>query len=188
VRDLTRATELKYETTSSDETTPPRETKLLPHEYEQEASELTSSQDGLRKRTLAVIGRLKELQASEKKNFGKPIAQLGNALNAMIDATSLLRTPDTGSPTIAAETEAIEWLLLTKKAGKSGGGGGGATPGGGTSGGTTDTVASALSGIGEGIEAKPRFVQQATGNVESNHPEEFKTGLDAYFGTLEKGQ
>ncbi len=174
LRDLTRATQQKRDA-------------ILPHQYQKDSQELADTQEGLRERTQVVVEALEEMAAAEKKNFARPIQQLTAAMNAMGGAATILETPDTGSPAIAAENEAIEHLLTTKKAGKSGGGGGGSTPGGGTGGGETDALASALAGLGDGVEAKPRFVEQATGSADSGHPEEFKAGLDAYFDSLEKG-
>ena len=49
----------------------------------------------------------------------------------MDEATEILARPETGSPAIAAETEAIELLLQSKRINPKGGGGGGSNPGGG---------------------------------------------------------
>jgi hypothetical protein len=104
----------------------------------------------------------------------------------MVDATGILARPDTGPPAIAAETEAIELLLQSKRF-NPGGGGGGANPGGGGGGTTTD---SALSLIGRGVNEKEvrdaPHAAQATGDSGNTLPEEFRTGLDAYFNRLEK--
>src|SRR5205085_11675643 len=105
----------------------------------------------------------------------------------MAEATDILARPETGPPATAAETEAIELLLQSKRF-KPGGGGGGSNPGGGGGGTTAD---SALSLIGRGVNEKevreaPRAAQ-ATGETGSTLPEEFRTGLDAYFNRLEKG-
>lgn len=158
---------------------------LLADEFRHEADQLAQTQTDLEGRTRAVIDELEEFQRTENRNFQKAIAQLGKARQAMQDATHLLQVPDTGPPTIAAETEAIEWLLVTKRSG-GGGGGGGATPGGGTGGGTTDAQASALAGIGEGVAAKARQVDQASGTTDDGYPEEYRARLDAYFNALEK--
>ncbi|TXT21999.1 MAG: hypothetical protein FD138_3840, partial [Planctomycetota bacterium] len=87
----------------------------------------------------------------------------------------------------AAETEAIELLLQSKRINPKGGGGGGANPGGGGGGTTND---SALTLIGNGVNDKEvredHGVSQATGDSGPKLPEEFRTGLDEYFNRLEK--
>lgn len=154
-------------------------------EYSNEAIRLTRLQEELRLRTRAVIHQLEKLQVEQDRKFADDLAKLFRATNAMKDAETLLGTPDTGPPTIAAETEAIEALLAAKKAKAGGGGGGGNTPGGSTSGGQTDLAASALSGLGVGEKPEERNVQHSTGSVASPFPEEFRAGLDAYFNALE---
>lgn len=107
----------------------------------------------------------------------------------MDEAAGILDKPDTGAPAIAAETEAIELLLQAKRQGK-GGGGGGSNPGGGGSAGAESATA-ALSDLGPGSDAETnvnaRPVGQSTGKTGRELPEEFKTGLDAYFNKLEAG-
>ena len=105
----------------------------------------------------------------------------------MHDAMVILKKPDTGSPAIAAETEAIELLLQSKRINPKAGGGGGANPGGGGGGTTND---SALTLIGSGLNDKEvredHGVSQATGDSGPKLPEEFRNGLDEYFNRLEK--
>ena len=64
---------------------------------------------------------------------------------------------------------------------------GGANPGGGGGGTTTD---SALSLLGTGVNEKEvreaPGAAQSTGDTGAMLPEEFRTGLDAYFNRLEK--
>ncbi len=104
----------------------------------------------------------------------------------MNEAYLILRTPNTGEQAIAAETEAIELLLQSKRFNPNGGGGGGANPGGGGSGKTSD---SALRLVGTGTNDKEvrqdTGVQQATGTAGPALPEEFRAGLDEYFNRLE---
>lgn len=157
---------------------------IEPHVFEKSASSLGDTQMSLHDRTQAVVDRLEELQETQNKNFGKALKRLGVAKNAMRDATELLASAETGAPTIAAETEAIEALLITKRGG-GGGGGGGDSPGGGTGGGTTDEEASALAGIGEGFEFEDRLVNQSVGTTRNDIPDEFRAGLDAYFGAVD---
>ena len=119
--------------------------------------------------------------------FGREINLLRAVSQVMAEATGILARPETGSPAIAAETEVIELLLQSRRFNPGGGGGGGAVPGGGGGGTTND---SALSLIGKGVNEKewreaPRAAQ-ATGETGSTLPEEFRSGLDAYFNRLEK--
>ena len=92
-----------------------------------------------------------------------------------------------GHPAIAAETEAIELLLRSKRINPKGGGGGGSSPGGGGQGTTND---SALALLGNGMNDKEvredRGVSQATGEAGNALPEEFRAGLDEYFNRLER--
>jgi hypothetical protein len=153
--------------------------------HAEQAKALSKNQDKLRDRIDKVVERIRELPEGDAK-FAKEIALLGAVSQVMGDATDILGRPDTGPPAIAAETEAIELLLQSKRF-NPGGGGGGANPGGGGGGTTHD---SALSLIGKGVNEKevreaPRTTQ-ATGETGSSLPEEFRSGLDAYFNRLEK--
>ena len=74
-----------------------------------------------------VIERIRELPDGEAE-FGKEIALLRQVSDVMDDAAGILATPETGAPAIAAETEAIELLLKSKRINPKGGGGGGADP------------------------------------------------------------
>ncbi len=82
----------------------------------------------------------------------------------MGDASGILAMADTGAGAIAAETEAIELLLKSKRINPKAGGGGGTSPGGGGQGTTND---SALALVGTGVNEKEsrerREVQQAVG-------------------------
>jgi hypothetical protein len=140
----------------------------------------------LQDRIEKVNDRIRDLPDGAAK-FAPEIRLLGQVAAVMGEASDILARPETGSPAIAAETEAIELLLQSKRF-NPGGGGGGANPGGGGGGTTTD---SALSLIGKGVNEKevreaPR-TSQATGETGSTLPEEFRSGLDTYFNKLEKG-
>lgn len=160
--------------------------QLANEKFAASAQGLFDTQRELTHRTDAAIEKIIELPEGEQ-NFGKEIAQLGNAADAMKDAVLILGSPDTGSRAIAAETEAIEWLLQAKRAGK-GGGGGGADPGGGNRTGANLT-SSALALLGESQEKQAKLVDretnQATGKAGRELPEEFRAGLDRYFEALE---
>jgi hypothetical protein len=105
----------------------------------------------------------------------------------MEDATTILDRPETGSPAIAAETDAIELLLKSKRINPKGGGGGGANPGGGGTGSTKDSALALLGGGQNDKEVREDHgVAQATGDSGPALPEEFRAGLDEYFNRLEK--
>lgn len=147
---------------------------------------LSKTQHQLQDRTEKVTQRIRELPEGEEL-FGKEIALLTEVAGVMGEATNILSSPDTGSKAIAAETEAIELLLKSKRINPKGGGGGGAEPGGGGGGTTTD---SALSLVGKGANEKEvretPGAAQATGEAGATLPEEFRAGLDTYFNRLEK--
>ncbi len=153
-------------------------------EIESTSDALNGTQDDLLTRTNTVIRNIKELEHTKDKRFPKALRRLNAASVAMSDAVDLLAAMETGGPTIAAETEAIEALLVTTRGG-GGGGGGGDSPGGGGGGGSTDAQASALAGLGDGIKLEDRLVDQSVGTSRTEIPEEFRAGLDAYFGAVD---
>lgn len=153
--------------------------------YADRATPLGNTQTELAKRVVDVTKKIRELPEGEAK-FEREIMLLTRVEQVMQEARQLLQQPETGPPTIAAETEAIELLLQARRVNPKGGGGGGANPGGGGSG-ETDESALALLGSGAEKDAKTavRPVGQATGVTGTTLPEEFRTGLDAYFDALE---
>jgi hypothetical protein len=80
----------------------------------------------------------------------------------------------------------IELLLKSKRFNPNASGGSGADPGGGGSG---QTEVAALALVGSGINAREikeeSEATQSTGLTAPGHPEEFRGGLDQYFGRLE---
>jgi hypothetical protein len=159
-----------------------------PEDYVQEASRLSMVQDELRDRTEQVIGRILELEDAEE-HFLRELQLLAQVERVMDEAVGILQRPETGSEAIAAETEAIELLLQSRRINPSGGGGGGgSTPGGGDGG---DAMAdSALAMLGRGRNEREvredRGIAQTTGDSGSTLPEEFRSGLDQYFNRLEQ--
>ncbi len=155
--------------------------------YAKQADGLSKTQNVLRERIDKVTQRIRELPDGEQQ-FGKEIALLGAVSGVMSEGTTILARPETGGPAIAAETEAIELLLQSRRFNPNGGGGGGANPGGGGGGTTHD---SALALVGKGTNEKEvrqaPGAAQATGETGAVLPEEFRAGLDAYFNRLEKG-
>lgn len=160
----------------------------LADEYADRAQPLAGSQDSLAERTREVVRKIRELPNGEQE-FAREIRLLTAVDGVMREAHELLLRPETGPVTIAAETEAIE-LLLQARRNRGGGGGGGSSPGGGNAGGNTNTPALALIGRGEADSAQEdqRTVVQSTGKSGRDFPEEFRAGLDEYFGTLEDGK
>ncbi|WP_165219869.1 hypothetical protein [Aquisphaera insulae] len=159
---------------------------LKAEEFRKRGAGLSTNQGGLRERIDKVVVRIGELP-NGLQEFKKEIGLLNAVSEVMQDATEILAQPDTGSPAIAAETEAIELLLQSKRINPKGGGGGGATPGGG---GTGKTVDSAMALLGSGVNQKElredHGISQATGESGPVLPEEYRAGLDEYFNKLER--
>lgn len=150
------------------------------------AERLASDQASVSENIQSAIDDILELPQGAQR-FGKELGLLRQVRPVMDEASDILRSPDAGAPAVAAETEAIELLLQTKRPNPNGGGGGGSNPGGG---GTADRASmAALADIGPGGDVagivKARPVGQATGHAGREFPEEFKAGLDAYFSNLE---
>lgn len=154
--------------------------------HAKQAEGLSKTQHDIQERVDKVTQRIRELPDGEEQ-FGKEINLLRAVSHVMAEATQILARPETGSPAIGAETEAIELLLQSRRINPGGGGGGGAIPGGGGGGTTTD---SALSLVGQGVNEKEvreaPGAAQAIGETGATLPEEFRAGLDAYFNRLEK--
>ena len=156
--------------------------------YRRRAAPLSDLQARLAERIARVTEKIRDLPRGGAK-FGREIVLLTRVGQVMREASGRLAEPETGPLTIAAETEAIELLLQARRVHPQGGGGGGggSSPGGGGSG-MTDQ--SALARIGSGAEGgrQPvaRAVEQATGVSGRKFPEEYRSGLDAYFGALER--
>jgi len=150
------------------------------------AGPLAEEQEDPALRTENVIQDIRELPEGEFEFEGE-IQMLRGARAAMDEAFVLLDDELTGPTTIAAETEAIELLLRTRRSGGAGGGGGGSTPGSGGNGGTEATSALALAGraIGAKDEVEERDVDRSTSRTASKIPAEFVEILDRYFDALE---
>lgn len=172
---------LREETRVAEQARPALESKL----HQEQATQLAQTQDGLRERVDKVVVRIRELKDGEI-DFAREIALLSKVSEVMTEARDILNKPDTGSPAIAAETEAIELLLATRRIKPGSGGGGGSSPGGGGGG---DTKDAALAMIGRGLNEKEvredRGVSQSSGESGPVLPEEFRTGIDEYFNKLD---
>lgn len=149
------------------------------------AGPLAEEQEDLVFRTDNVIQDIRELPEGEFE-FEREIQMLRGARAAMDEAFVLLDDELTSAPTVAAETEAIELLLRSRRSGGAGGGGG-STPGSGGNGGTDATSALALAGraIGAKEEVEERDVDRSTSRTASRIPAEFIEVLGRYFDALE---
>jgi len=158
---------------------------LKQEDHDKQGRKLSDSQEGLKDRVIKVVNRIREIPEGDQ-DFAKEIALLEQVSDVMHEAVAILKTPNTGSQAIAAETEAIELLLQSKRFNPKGGGGGGSNPGGG-GGGTTNDSALALvgSGTNEKEVRQDHGVSQSTGASGPALPEEFRAGLDEYFNRLE---
>jgi hypothetical protein len=156
-------------------------------QFATDADLLSDKQSGIAVHTRGAVADILALPEGATK-FRKELQLLHAVTSVMDDASDILETPETGPKAIAAETEAIELLLQAKRMSPNGGGGGGANPGGG--GRAARASFAALAELGPGsdaattVEARP--VGQATGRAGKEFPEEFKSGLDAYFNLLER--
>ena len=160
---------------------------LAAEKHLEEATKLSETQHGLKERTKTVVTKIQELPDGDSR-FPKEIALLSQVSSVMFDAEKTLSLPQTGSPAIAAETEAIELLLQCKRINPNGGGGGGTSPGGGGSGTTQDSALALLgTGLNQNEKREHRDVSQSTGETGRVMPEEFRAGLDEYFNRLENG-
>lgn len=175
LRDLTRETE--------------QARKAMPRaDWRTIVDDLVAEQSDLVYRTDDVIEAIKELPNGEAE-FGREIKLLRDAHGAMVDAEELLDTPTTGPVAVAAETEAIEYLLQARRS-RGGGGSGGSRPGGGgLRPGQTDVSALALAGRSDDPNAiiGDREVAAATGRSGDEPPEELRGVLDRYFEKLNSG-
>ena len=156
-------------------------------EYMDKVDELANTQISLQERIIVVKKKIIALPDSEAE-FEKEIGLMGEVSAVMLDAATLLDSPDTGAKAVAAETEAIELLLKSKRVNpKKSSGGGGSDPGGG-GGGTTDEAAIAMIGPGmnQQEQRQDHGVSQQTGTSGASLPEEFRYGLDEYFQRIDR--
>jgi hypothetical protein len=154
-------------------------------DYMSEAIRLSETQDRVRDRLDVVISGIDALPDA-MMNFGGELEVLRLASSAMVDATKTLVSPETGPVAVAAQTEAIELLLRSKKIGAEGGGGGGGADGG--AGGETDQAAIALLGRGlnpSGTQRESK-TELAVGGATAEVPEQWRAGLEEYFDRLER--
>jgi hypothetical protein len=116
----------------------------------------------------------------------------------MNDAAGLLGKPETGKPTYAAQTDAINLLdaAITQQAQKAGanaaalmammGMGGGGT--GNTAGGTTNQTNVHIPGSRAGQAPDGRTVEHAGGVDNSQLPGEFRDAIESYHRAIEQSR
>ena len=180
---------LRDETQLRDETREEENVRraLAPERFAHDARELGGRQGEIATHVRGAADDILALPEGGGK-FGQELKLLDAVAAVMGDTDGILATPETGARAVGAETEAIELLLQAKRnSPQGGGGGGGADPG---HGGTADAVSmGALAELGLGADAQSaataRPVAQATGRAGKEFPDEFKSGLDAYFNLLE---
>ena len=158
--------------------------------YTERAMSLAQSQHEIADMTGETLQAIADLEAEKGASFPQETQLLRHVGRVMVEVESMLSEPNTGAEPIAAETEIIELLLQAqrkkppKKNSKSGSG---SNPNGGGEG---DTEESALALLGRGdesnAEAIERVTEQATGLTGTGYPEEYRVGLDRYFGELEQ--
>lgn len=148
-----------------------------------DALKLSAEQKTIHGRTEAVIKAIRDLDNAD--DFRRELGLLTSASAAMVDAIGYLDGEGQGLMAVAAETEAIEHLLQSRR--PSSGGGGGSDPGdGGPRRGQTDLSALALAGRSEdprgAVAEREVLVQSGRGAAEP--PVELRPSLDRYFERL----
>ena len=177
---LEKEIDLREETRAAEQARP----TLAEDLFTQRARALSGTQTEIAELVVQVMDSISKLEEAPK--FGPVTMLLTRVETVMREAAGLLAQPETGPPTIAAETEAIELLLQAKRCNPKGGGGGGMTPGGGGRGETQESALALLdSGDEQQAQLKSRLIEQATGVAGSEFPAEFRSGLEAFFGAME---
>ena len=87
---------------------------IAKEEHARQAGVLSKTQYQIQERTDKVTQRIRDLPDGEVE-FGKEIALLTRVSQVMNEAGGILARADTGRPAIAAETEAIELLLQSRR-------------------------------------------------------------------------
>lgn len=155
--------------------------------YGSKVRPLEYTQSDIRERMDEVVTDIHALPGGAEK-FGGEIQLLSLVSDIMRQSRAVLARPDTGAEAIAAQTEAIE-LLLQSKRNQSGAGGGSSGSEAGDS--SSSGGGSNLSDIGPDGNAGSAAteaggdVEQTTGKAGRELPEEFRRGLDSYFNQLE---
>jgi hypothetical protein len=158
-----------------------------PAEHAAQARELGQLQSELQLRTDGVRTKMEGLPDGAV-NFSDEIERLTQTGILMTESIDTFRQADTGSNSLAIQTEIIETLLQSNRINpKASGGGSGRSPGGGGQGEASD-AALALLGSGLNLKGQAEFreTSPATGSSGAGFPEEFRDGLNRYFNLLEQ--
>ncbi|MEL6105257.1 MAG: hypothetical protein AAFU85_04440 [Planctomycetota bacterium] len=156
-------------------------------QYMSEAIRLSESQDLIRDRLDQIVDTI-DAEPDAALHFAAEMEVLSLASSAMVDATKTLVSPETGADAIAAETEAIELLLRSKKVNPEGGEASSGGQAGGSAGGDTREAAAEL--LGRGFEAltqeRPSETKFAVGRNRNEVPERWLEGVQRYHLRLEQ--
>lgn len=158
--------------------------KAANQNYNADAKETATKQGDVR-------SQVQDLQ--DDPEFPVPAEKLGQVAKAMGDAKTLLDKPDTGDPTVADQTDALNLLdaIIMEQSKKSGqsmsslmammGMKPGSQPGKGFfGGGDTDRQNENIAGSRTGNSTDPRKVLQAAGNSGAPLPAEFRDAIESY--------
>ena len=156
-------------------------------QYMSEAIRLSESQDLIRDRLDQVVGTIQSAPGAAL-HFAAEMEILSLASSAMVDATKTLVSPETGPDAIAAQTEAIELLLRSKKVDPEGGESSSGGQAGGSAGGDTNEAAAAL--LGKSLDAlaveRQSETKFAVGRNRNEVPEQWSEGVQQYQLRLEQ--
>ena len=130
-------------------------------EYVSRTGKLAAEQERIATHTEGAMEDIAALPEGEQK-FAKEMKLLTAVVQVMGETVGILKAPETGARAIAAETEAIELLLQTKRQNPNGGGGGGGSPGGGKGG--VGVGSAALADLGPGSDANSVVSASRSGN------------------------
>ena len=149
------------------------------------------------KQQLDVQTQVQQLQADP--TFPVPAEDLGPIAKVMGEAKTLLDKPDTGDPTVADQTDAINMLdriimEMAQKSGKSmsslmammGMKPGKASGKGYFGGGDTDRQNEPIAGTRTGNASDQRHILQASGNASAPLPSEFRDAIESYQRAVEQ--
>lgn len=182
------------------------ERRAADEKYAERAKALTDRQDGLLTQFDQIPEDVKLPPAVQMR-----LSPLWEAVDkAMADTIVLLRKPNTGGDTIAAQTEVIEILgklfdeasksggggggqasaqqmaqMMGQGGGGSGGGGGGGSGGGNPNGGGTSQASGRAGGRGDGAATADRRLDHAGGRDTASLPVEFRDALEGYYNAAE---
>ena len=156
--------------------------------YKEDAVQLSQDQLGIGRDVIRLAAKAFHPDIQER---------LREASRSISDAATLLQKPQTDGETIAAETEAIEWLGKAAESSSQGGGNQSSgvaammemmmemqisnSPGGNAMGGVSSLASDEARGKSERDDTQSRKVSKASGAVGGDFPEEFREALGHYF-------